>query len=141
MRCKDIMKRVVECASPDDTVKQAAKQMRDRNIGFLPVCDDSQRVIGTVTDRDLALRVIADGRELETAVREIMSKEVVSCDPDDPLSTAEDLMSKNHKSRIVCADRLGKLVGVISLSDIAQHVWALRAGRTLRKISAREARI
>ncbi|HZA49460.1 MAG TPA: CBS domain-containing protein, partial [Myxococcaceae bacterium] len=62
MRCEEIMKKDVECVSPQDTVQAAAKRMRDENIGFLPVCDQSKKVQGTVTDRDLAIRVLADGR-------------------------------------------------------------------------------
>ena len=140
MRCEEIMKKDVECVSPQDTVQAAAKRMRDENIGFLPVCDQSKKVQGTITDRDLAIRVLADGRQATTPVKDVMTREVVAVRPDEDLRKAEELMSKNHKSRIMCVDQGGKLVGVISLSDIAQREDPGRAAQTLRNVSEREAR-
>ncbi|HZA14917.1 MAG TPA: CBS domain-containing protein [Myxococcaceae bacterium] len=140
MRCEEIMKKDVECVSPQDTVQAAAKRMRDENIGFLPVCDQSKKVQGTITDRDLAIRVLADGRQATTPVKDVMTREVVAVRPDEDLRKAEELMSKNHKSRIMCVDQGGKLVGVISLSDIAQREEPGRAAQTLRNVSEREAR-
>ena len=140
MRCEEIMKKDVECVSPQDTVQAAAKRMRDENIGFLPVCDQSKKVQGTITDRDLAIRVLADGRQATTPVKDVMTREVVSVRPDEDLRKAEEQMSKNHKSRIMCVDQGGRLVGVISLSDIAQREDPGRAAQTLRNVSEREAR-
>ena len=139
MRLQEIMKKNVECVSPQDTVQAAASRMRDENIGFLPVCDPSKKVLGTVTDRDLAIRVLANGSPPSTRVEEVMTHEVVSCRPDDDLRKVEELMAKNHKSRMVCLDSTGRLAGVISLSDIAQADIG-RASQTLRQVSEREAR-
>ena len=139
MRCEEIMKKDVECVSPQDTVQAAAKRMRDENIGFLPVCDQSKKVQGTITDRDLTIRLLADGRPATTQVKDVMTREVVAIRPQDDLRKAEELMSKNHKSRIMCVDEGGRLVGVISLSDIAQREEAGRAAQTLRNVSEREA--
>jgi len=141
MRCEEIMKTDVECVSPEDTAQDAAQCMRDENIGFLPVCDPSKRVLGTITDRDLAVRVLADARAPTTAVDEIYSHEVISCRPQDDVREAEELMAENHKSRIVCLDDDGKLAGVISLSDIVQtEEDAIKAAQILRQVSEREAR-
>jgi CBS domain-containing protein len=140
MRCGEIMKRDVECVAPRTTVQDAAQRMRDAAIGFLPVCDDSQKVLGTVTDRDLTIRVLADGRAATTPVDEIFTRECVACGPDDDLRKAEELMARNHKSRILCVDGDGRLVGVISLSDVAQQEKGARAAETLREVSQREAR-
>ncbi|HZA13106.1 MAG TPA: CBS domain-containing protein, partial [Myxococcaceae bacterium] len=139
MRCEEIMKTDVECVSPQDTAQAAAKRMRDENIGFLPVCDQSKKVQGTITDRDLTIRLLADGRPATTQVKDVMTREVVAIRPQDDLRKAEELMSKNHKSRIMCVDEGGRLVGVISLSDIAQREEAGRAAQTLRNVSEREA--
>ncbi len=139
MRSQEIMKKDVECVSPRDTVQAAAKRMRDQNVGFLPVCDQSKKVLGTITDRDLAIRVLASGSPANTAVEEVMTREVVSCRPDEDLRQVEELMAKNHKSRIMCLDNNGRLAGVISLSDIAQKD-AGGASQTLRQVSDREAR-
>jgi len=139
MRCQQIMKKDVESLSPTDTVQGAAKRMRDGNVGFLPVCDASGRVLGTITDRDLAIRVLAEASPSTTRVEEVMTREAVCCRPEDALEDAEKLMSKNQKSRIMCVDAEGHLVGVISLSDIAQRN-AAEASQTLREVTAREVR-
>ena len=140
MRCEEIMKKDVESVSPQDTVQTAAKRMRDENIGFLPVCDQSKKVQGTITDRDLTIRVLGEARPATTPVKDVMTREVVAIRPQDDLRKAEELMSKNHKSRIMCVDDGGRLVGVISLSDIAQREDASRAAQTMRAVSERETR-
>ena len=140
MKCEEIMKRDVECVSPRDTVEEAAVRMRDENIGFLPVCDESTKVLGTLTDRDIAIRLVAARKPASTSVEDVMTHEVVACRPEDDIRDAERVMAKNHKSRILCVDEGGRLVGVISLSDIAQHERGRRASDTLREVSEREAR-
>jgi CBS domain-containing protein len=140
MRCEELMKRDVESVSPNDTVQTAAKRMRDEEIGFLPVCSPSKKVLGTVTDRDLTIRVLADGRAATTSIADVFTHEVVSCRPDDDLRKAEGLMAEHHKSRIMCVDDDDCLAGIISLSDIAQAESGKRASETLRAVSEREAR-
>lgn len=140
MRCQDIMKRDVECTEGNDTVQIAAMRMRELNVGFLPVCDQNRRVIGTITDRDMAIRVLAEGRPATTSIQEVMTHEVIACRPEDDLKRAEELMARNHKSRIVCVSESGVLAGVISLSDIAQREKSNRAAQTMRGVSEREAR-
>lgn len=140
MRCEEIMKRDLECVSPQDKVDTAASKMRDQNVGFLPVCEQDMKVLGTLTDRDIAIRVVAEKRGGDVLVKDVMSNEVVTCHMHDDLRKAEDLMAKNHKSRIMCIDDDNRLVGVISLSDIAQHERGARAASTLKKVSERETR-
>jgi len=140
MRCEEIMKQDVECVSPRDTVEDAASRMRDTNIGFLPVCDQSKKVLGTLTDRDIAIRLVAARKPGSTLVEDVMTNEVVACRPEDDVQTAEHTMAQHQKSRIMCVDEGGRLVGVISLSDIAQHERGDLASKTLREVSEREAR-
>lgn len=139
MRCEEIMKRDVECLEPTEAVQEAARKMRDENVGFLPVCDNDKKIVGTLTDRDIAIRVVAENRPLSTAVREIMSREVVSCRASDDLHRAEQLMARHQKSRMLCVDDAGRIVGVISLSDIAKRADAGEAAQTMRQIAEREA--
>jgi CBS domain-containing protein len=108
-------------------------------VGFLPVCDQSKKVLGTITDRDIAIRVLAENRPAKTSVAEVMTREVVACRPEDDIRVAEHMMSQNHKSRIICLDDAGRLAGVISLSDLAQHDGA-RAARTMKEVSERESK-
>ena len=114
--------------------------MSAANIGFLPVCDDGGKVVGTVTDRDIVVRAIARGLDPALArVTEVMSRDVVACRSDDELTLAEQFMANYQVSRLVITDDDGTLEGVISLSDIAEHEPARRAARTLRAVAAREA--
>jgi CBS domain-containing protein len=133
------MKREVVCLSPEESVQVAARRMKAENVGFLPVCDAAKKVLGTLTDRDIALRVIAEGRTAATKCADVMTREVIACRPEDDLRKAQDLMTSNLKSRIMCTDASDKLVGVISLSDIVQTETAERATETMRGITLREA--
>jgi CBS domain-containing protein len=114
--------------------------MRDANVGFLPVCDDAKRVIGTLTDRDLAVRVLAEGLSPNSPTQGLYTREVVACRPENDLQKAEALMAQHQKSRIPCVDIEGRLLGVISLSDIAQRESSSRTAQMLQQISQREAR-
>jgi CBS domain-containing protein len=141
MRCGDIMKKDVVVVDRDDTIQVAARRMRDSNVGFLPICEHGGKVVGTVTDRDIAVRVAAEGRSpTTTRVEEIMTQQVVSCQADDDLVRAEALMAEHHKSRIVVTNAEGYLQGVLSLSDVVQLEGPRRAAETIRKVTSREAR-
>jgi CBS domain-containing protein len=133
------MKKNVECLEPQDTAQRAAEVMRDRNLGFIPICDREGKPIGTITDRDLAVRVIADERPFDATVGEVMTEEVVACRPEDDLEEAMRLMRENHKSRILVCDEDGRAIGVISLSDLAR-VAEEEIGATLSSVAEREAR-
>jgi CBS domain-containing protein len=139
MRCDEIMKRDIECARADAPVQQAARQMRDANIGFLPVCDENQRVLGAITDRDITIRVVAEGQSGGVPVESVMTREVVYCRPEDDVRTAEQRMATMRKSRIMCIDEDGTLCGVISLSDIAQIEDSEYTAETMREVTRREA--
>jgi CBS domain-containing protein len=135
------MKGDVECANETDSVETVAEQMRDRNIGFLPVCDSNHVVVGTITDRDLTLRVMAEHRDpSQTKVGDVMTPELVASSPDDDIELAEQRMSTSRKSRILCVDEQNHPLGVISLSDIAR-VDGSAASNLLSLITARETRL
>ena len=140
MKCSDIMKTDIECVSPESSIQKAACLMREVNVGFLPVCEAGLHVVGTLTDRDITVRAVAEGFPSSTAVEDLMTRDVVACHADDDLERARELMARYQKSRIVCVNRLGQLEGVISLSDIAQ-LDESTALETLRHVSSREARL
>lgn len=141
MQCSTLMKTDVECCTLDQTVEHAARRMAERGIGFIPVCYGQGKVVGTLTDRDIVVRVVAKGfLPSEVKVSDVFSREVVSCSPDDELSVAEALMSKHKKSRIICLDRDESLAGVISLSDVARVETGARSAALLRSVAQREAR-
>ncbi len=140
MRCEEIMKKDVECVKQQDTVQSAAMKMRDSNVGFLPVCDNNMKVMGTITDRDITIRVCAENKMPgSTKIGDVMTREAISCRPEDDVHKAEELRGKHQKSRMMVVDKQGKLVGVISLSDIATHEDdESRAVKTMREVTERE---
>lgn len=139
MTAGDLMKRDVATVAPTDTVHEAAQLMRDRGVGFLPVCDRERIVVGTVTDRDITIRVSAAALNVqECRVNDVMTREVVTCRPHDPLSRAEELMATHRKSRLLVTDERERLRGVISLSDLAERTADEGALQTLREVSRRE---
>jgi CBS domain-containing protein len=137
MFCRDVMKLTVECLRPTESVQAAAKRMRQMNIGFLPVCDAGTRVLGTLTDRDIAIRVVAEARTPDTPVAHVMTREAVSCNPDDDIKRAEELMVAHQKSRLLCCDEDGNLVGVITVSDLAGVANGAAVAEILREVTRR----
>ncbi len=141
MKCSELMKEDVETCPITAAIRDVATRMRERNIGFMPVCDLDGTVLGTITDRDLAMRVLGDARVPEaTSALEVMTKNAICCSPRDELTVAEELMSRHKVSRIICTDDLSRAVGVISLSDIAGAERRGVASAVLRSVSQREAR-
>jgi CBS domain-containing protein len=140
MRCDEIMHSPVSVLGAADTAACAARRLRDDNIGFLAVCDLAGRVVGTITDRDLATRVLAEGASPETPLEAIMTREIVSCRPADDVLDAERLMALKRKSRIVCVNDAGRPVGIISVTDLVQHEDGWRIARTLKQIARRTVR-
>jgi CBS domain-containing protein len=139
LTCGQLMKRAVHTVGATSSVQEAVAVMTLRNVGFLPVCDETNRVIGTLTDRDVVIRAIAAGlKPIECQVSSVMTRGAVACHPDDELALAEQLMARHQVSRLVITDGDGYLQGVLSLSDIAEHDAPRRAARTLRGIAARE---
>ena len=137
MDIHQVMTRGVETVSPGATLEFAAKKMLARNIGFLPVIE-SEKVVGVVTDRDIVLRAVSAGLSPHmTTVREVMTKTVISCRDDQTLTEASLAMEKNLVHRLVVFDQPGRLVGIVSLSDIAAKTKNERlTGHVLGKVVA-----
>jgi CBS domain-containing protein len=116
----DLMTRLVEAVPPRMSVREVAALMKERNIGVYPVCDEKS-LLGMVTDRDLALRVLAEGRNPEaTRVEEIMSTDVTSCGPDDRIDKVLTLMASRQVRRIPVVSLAGELVGLVTLGRVAE---------------------
>jgi CBS domain-containing protein len=142
MLCREIMTRAVDTIGPDASAAEAARKMRDGAFGIVPVCGDDGRVLGVVTDRDLALRVCAEALPAETTrVRSVMTAEIVACRPDDPLEHAEEAMVRSFTQRILVTDGDQRLVGMISVADLAHYEEPLRVARIVRQIGTREFRL
>jgi CBS domain-containing protein len=118
MRVRDVMTRGVECIPPNASIASAADRMRQLNVGVLPVCEHG-RPIGVVTDRDITVRATAGCRGPTTPVRDCMTPGVISCFEDQGVVEAAGLMEDNQVRRLVVYDRDHRLVGIVSLGDLA----------------------
>jgi CBS domain-containing protein len=119
MWIRDIMTRNVECVWPDDTLQEAALRMKELDVGPMPVCD-YDRVVGMLTDRDITVRAVAEGRDpRSTRVRDVMTRNVVSCSEDDAVEEAARLMQERQIRRLLVLDRDKRLIGIVSLGDLA----------------------
>ena len=134
-RLKDLMSRDVQIISPDATIKEAAQQMRKGNFGMMPVGEDD-RMIGAISDRDIAIRAVADGKGPSAKVREVMSEGIVWAYEDDSVDVAVKLMSDKQIRRLPIVNAAKRLVGIVALGDLAvvkSDVGA--AGEALSEIS------
>jgi CBS domain-containing protein len=120
MRAKDIMTRDPECCRRDQTARDAARVMRDRDCGCVPIIDEAGSVVGIVTDRDLAVRAIASGKDFTTKLNDLMTPMPSTCGPDDDLRDVEQTMAELQVRRIPIVDASGHCLGIISQGDIAR---------------------
>ncbi|HET6597837.1 MAG TPA: CBS domain-containing protein [Anaerolineales bacterium] len=136
MKLSEIMTRAVIVMQPDDSLQSAAKKMRERNIGFLPVCD-GEDLLGVISDRDITIRALADGMDVSIMLgRDLMTSPAIYCYDDQDVSEAAKIMEENQIRRLVVLSRDDKrLVGVVSLGDLARHEPTERSGHVLRKVS------
>jgi CBS domain-containing protein len=136
MKTQEIMTRKVQLAEPTMPIAKAAQKMRELNIGFLPICEND-KLIGTVTDRDITIRSVAQGRDPRLApVREIMSQQIFYCYEDDDIEHVAAHMKEREVRRLVILNREKRLVGVVSLGDIARASGEQQlAGETLGQIA------
>jgi CBS domain-containing protein len=119
MQVHEAMTREVIWISPDVTLAEAARTMKAFDVGALPVCAGA-RLVGIITDRDLAIRATAEGRDpVQTLVSDVMTMEAVCCFEAEPLVTAAHLMRRWQIRRIVVVDHLGALAGILTLTDLA----------------------
>lgn len=135
MRVEEVMSDAT-CCRPGDSVRDCARVMKEQDIGFVPICNDADEPVGAITDRDLAIRVLAEGRTAEDALERFMTRDVISCRIGDEVSDAERLMRDQRKSRVMVCDAQGKLKGVISLADLADVESDESMGETLEQVKS-----
>ncbi len=135
-KISDIMTRKAEWVSPDTTIFEVARRLRDENIGSMPV-GENDRLIGMITDRDIACRAVAEGLDpAKTSVRQVMSKTIAYCFDDQDVSDAAHMMEQKHIRRLAVLNRKKRLVGILSLDDLACCSHDL-SGEVLEAVSAR----
>jgi CBS domain-containing protein len=134
-KLKDVMSRDVQVISPDGTIKEAAQHMRKGNFGMMPV-GENDRMIGAISDRDIAIRAVADGKGPSTTVREVMSEGIVWAYEDDSVDDAVKIMSEHQIRRLPIVNADKRLVGIVALGDFAVVSSDIKAaGEALSEIS------
>jgi CBS domain-containing protein len=136
MKVSEIMTRDVEIIQPDDTLRMAAQKMRDRDIGFLPVCDGTS-LMGVLSDRDITVRAFADGMDINVMLgRDLMTAPAIYAFDDQDVTEAAKIMGENQIRRLVVLSRDDeRLVGVVSLGDLARNGITDISGQVLQKVS------
>jgi CBS domain-containing protein len=121
MKVKDCMCNDVCCVKPETKIQEVAKLMSQNHIGCIPVCDDKNCICGIVTDRDILLRCISCDKDAkQTPVSDIMTCNVCYCEEDDQVTNAETKMSQNQIRRLPVCDENNKVVGILTLGDLAK---------------------
>ena len=138
MTIRDIMTPDVECVWPDDTLQEAALKMKELDVGPLPVCD-RDHIAGMLTDRDITVRAVAEGRDPKsTRARDVMTRDVIYCYEDEDAEEAARLMQARQVRRILVLNRNKRLVGIVSLADLGAGTGdPQRIGEVLQDVSER----
>lgn len=136
----DLMTESPAAVTPDATLSEAARTMRDLNVGILPVVDgaESRRLLGVITDRDITVRAVAEGRDGTALVEQCMTRGVEACHPDDRVRDVLHVMERERVRRVPVVDHSGALVGIIAQADLAVDFAAGEGHRELRVESAIE---
>lgn len=142
MRAADIMTENPEVVTPEATLADAARKMRDLNVGIIPVVESEQnrRLRGVITDRDITIRAVAEGRDAtSTLVSDVMTKDVETCNKNDSVQNVLQLMEREQVRRVPITDREGRLVGIVAQADVATDLdsdaGSRRVADTLERIS------
>jgi CBS domain-containing protein len=138
-KCSEVMTKDPVCCLPDDLATKAARLMKTENIGAVPVIESQQskRLVGIVTDRDLALHIVAEGHSPDTTrIDAVMTRDVVTCHANDDAQKALDAMSTNQLRRIPVVDDDHRIVGIISQADVATRLAKPeKTGEVVKEIS------
>jgi CBS domain-containing protein len=139
MKAKDIMTKNPKCVTPETSVREAARLMKEQDVGVLPVVDrdGSDRLVGIVTDRDIAIRHVAEGHDSSSCpVREAMTSNVRTARENDDVNDVMDVMGKEQIRRIPVINERGSLIGIVAQADIVREARDdKKAERTIEKIS------
>ena len=136
--CQDIMTADPVAVTKTDKVGEIAQKMRSADVGLIPVVENhyNNKLVGVVTDRDLAMRVLAAGMNSdETTAEEVMTPDPICCQPDDTVAAVTNLMADNQIRRVLVVDEFGRMVGIVAQADLARQVDAQTTGKVVEEIS------
>ena len=133
---RELMTKDPRTVQPDASVVDAARLMRDEDTGIVPITEGGDRLAGVITDRDIAIGVVAGGKDpTSTKVTQIASKNLVTVDPQQDLDEALRLMAEHQVRRLPVVEEDGRLVGILAQADVARHSDDARTGEVVEKIS------
>jgi len=133
---RELMTKNPRTVKPDASAIDAAKLMRDEDAGVAPIAEGDGRLVGLVTDRDIAIRVVAEGKDPgKTKVTDIASQNLVTIDPQQDVDEVLRLMARHQVRRLPVVEEDGKLVGIVAQADVARHIDATRTGHVVEQIS------
>ena len=138
MKVQDIMTGEPRTLTPDSTAQEAAQLMKEMDTGVIPVVESStsKKLVGVVTDRDIAVRLVAAGKSATSRVSDVMSSgRLATCSPTDDVDRVMETMSREQVRRIPIVDERGALVGIVAQADIVRKADGKKAERTVEKIS------
>ena len=138
MICSEIMTKDPECCVPSDSVMKAAQLMKSEDVGPIPIVEDKEekKLTGILTDRDLAIKVVAEARDPKTTqVEEVMSEGLVTCREIDDVQSVLKLMEDNQIRRIPVVDQSDHLLGIIAQADVATRLGSRTTGRVVEQVS------
>ena len=139
MKASEIMTPSPRVATPQSTARDVARLMRDADTGVIPIVEDEagKRLVGLVTDRDIAIRLVAEGRDGDTPISQAMSSEIAGVKPDDDVKSVRQLMAERQVRRVPVCDAQGRCLGIISQADLAldDDISDKAVGKTVEAIS------
>jgi CBS domain-containing protein len=138
VKVQDVMTPNPRSVTPDTPVREAARIMKDEDVGIIPVVDEgSRRLVGVITDRDIAVRIVAEGGDVNAKVRDVMSSgKITTCRPDEDIDEVMDAMASEQVRRIPIVDERGSLVGIVAQADIVRKAADdHKAEETVERIS------
>jgi CBS domain-containing protein len=136
MKVRDVMTETVERVPPNSSLCDVATKMKEIDVGAIPVFE-GDRLVGMVTDRDIVVRAVAAGKNpAQTPAKDVMSAGVIYCFDDQDVGVAANLMKKEKVRRLIALNRDKRLVGIVSLGDLAAHADGTIAGRTLESVAS-----
>ena len=142
-KCSEVMTKNPVACLPDDLVAKVAQVMKKEDVGPVPIVENGQtrKLVGIVTDRDLAVKMVGEGRDIKTTKAEdVMSRNIVTCRAEDDLQMALDAMSENQLRRIPVVDDKDRIIGIISQADVATRVnQPEKTAAVVKKISRSKA--
>jgi CBS domain-containing protein len=134
LKIRDVMTSNPRSIEPSATVQEAARLMRDQDVGPIPIVENGS-VTGIVTDRDIVVNVVAEGKDISSPVSEIVSRDLVTVDPEQTLDEALRLMAQHQVRRLPVCEDDGRLVGIVAQADIARQSDDARTGEVVEQIS------